>query len=91
VRLWSLEPSSPLVFVLTEKSVPVKPVKKDKKKGKKDKDMKDKSEKDKVKVKPDMFGADLDASAVRCSRNVSVLFHMRPAARLDQLLSCVSR
>jgi hypothetical protein len=73
VRIWSLEPSSSLVYVLHGKTANVK----DKKKMKKDK--KDKiTDKDKLKVKADCFGADLDASAVRSSRNVNVLFHVRP-------------
>jgi hypothetical protein len=58
------------------------PDKKDLKKAKKEKS-KDKTgktgEKDKLKVKSDSFGADLDASSVRSSRNVSVVFHVRPA------------
>jgi hypothetical protein len=96
VRLWSLKPASPLVFALAEKTVLVKPVRKDKKKAKKDKDedTSDKADKDKLRVKPDLFGADLDASAVRSSQNVSVLFHVRPAMRLigcSQVNGCVSK
>ena len=36
------------------------------------------SEKDKIKVKADWFGAALDAHSVRSSRNLRVVFHVRP-------------
>jgi len=82
-----LEPTSPLVFVLNDKTAEVKtgtPVKKDKKDNKKvKKDKTDKTgDRDKLKVKADFFGADIDASAVRSSRNVSVLFHVRPVCHV---------
>ena len=78
-RLWSLQPTSPLIFVLNEKDKMPKPVKKDKHKAKKDVKTNKTSDKDKLKVKTDAFGADLDPSAVRSSRSVRVVFHVRPA------------
>ena len=84
-----MEPTSSLVFILNEKTAEVKtgtPVKKDKKDKTVKKDKKDKAcNKDKLKVKADLFGADIDASAVRSSRNVNVLFHVRPGCL------CISR
>jgi hypothetical protein len=78
-----LEPKSPLVFVLNEGKG--KPIKNDNKKAKnyKYKGAKDKTDQNKlVSVSSDSFGADLDASSVRSSPNVSVLFHVRPAVRI---------
>ena len=67
--------------MLTDKHKTTKPVKQNKHKAKADKDnvkTENTCDKDKLKVKSDSFGAALNASAVRASRNVSVLFHVRP-------------
>ena len=58
--------------MLNEKTAKAKE-KNNMKKGTKDKT----GDKDTLKVKADCFGADLDASTLRSSRNVKVLFHMR--------------
>jgi hypothetical protein len=84
-----------MVYVLHEKTSGKDklgtPDKKDLKKVKKDKS-KDKTsktgEKDKLKVKSDSFGANLDASSVRSSRNVSVVFHVRPACVWISAATC---
>lgn len=77
-----MESKGPLIFVLDVRGIKHEKRIRNKGIGKTNKVR----ELDKVKVKADLFGADLDASAVRSSPNVNVLFHMRPV-HCDRMLS----
>ena len=72
-----MQPTAPLIFVLTDKNETTKPINKNKRKADTVK-TENTCDKDKLKVKSDSFGAAINASAVRASRNVSALFHVRP-------------